>query len=138
MSGSREGLPEYTLAAVDEAIASTAGNTGMVLNFALNYGGRAEILQAVRRIAQAVAEGQLQVEEITEQTLQQHLYTAELPDPDLLIRPSGEVRLSNFLLWQLAYAELWFVDVYWPDFNGEHLQAAVEAYGRRDRRFGGL
>lgn len=138
MSGSREGLPDYTIAAIDKAMTSTAANTGMILNFALNYGSRAEILHAVRGIAQAVTEGSLQVPEITEETIKQHLYTAELPDPDLLIRPSGEVRLSNFLLWQLAYAELWFIDIYWPDFKAEHLLAAIEAYRQRDRRFGGL
>ncbi|HZK23858.1 MAG TPA: isoprenyl transferase [Oscillospiraceae bacterium] len=138
MSGAREGLPDYTLAAIDQAMTSTAANTGMILNFALNYGSRAEILHAVQGIAQAVIAGSLHVQEITEETIKQHLYTSELPDPDLLIRPSGEVRLSNFLLWQLAYAELWFVDIYWPDFKAEHLLAAIEAYRQRDRRFGGL
>ena len=136
MSGSRTGLPRHTIKAVDEAISKTANNTGMILNFALNYGSRAEIVKAVREISQAVAAGSLQVNEINEKIVADHLYTAGLPDPDLLIRPSGEIRLSNFLLWQLAYAELCFVEVYWPDFKREHLLAAIEAFSQRDRRFG--
>lgn len=138
MSGNREGLPVHTLQAVDEAMVQTAGNTGMILNFALNYGSRAEIIQAFRRLAQAVKAGTLEPEEITEETVSRALYTGDLPDPDLLIRCSGEIRLSNFLLWQLAYAELWFTDVYWPDFNRSHLLAAITAYSERDRRFGGV
>ncbi|NLZ39408.1 MAG: isoprenyl transferase [Firmicutes bacterium] len=138
MSGSYEGLPQHTIEAVNEAINKTANNTGMILNFALNYGSRAEIVKAVREISQAVAAGSLQVDEINEEMISNHLYTAGLPDPDLLIRPSGEIRLSNFLLWQLAYAELWFVDIYWPDFTREHLLAAIEAFSQRDRRFGAI
>ena len=110
----------------------------MVLNFALIYGGRDEIVRAVRKIAAAVAEGTVKPEEIDEEFFNKFLYTADLPDPDLLIRCSGEIRLSNFLLWQLAYAELWFTDVYWPDFNKQHFMAAIEAYRKRDRRFGGV
>lgn len=138
MSGSREGLPAHTLQAVDEAIAQTADNTGMILNFALNYGGRAEIIRAFRKLAKAVKEGVLEPEEITEELVSRTLDTGDLPDPDLLIRCSGEIRLSNFLLWQLAYAELWFTDVYWPDFDKSHLVAAINAYSERDRRFGGI
>lgn len=138
MSGFREGLPKHTKDAIDDAISKTATNTGMVLNFALNYGSRAEIVKAVREIAEEVSQKQLTFDEIDEVTVSQHLYTAGLPDPDLLIRPSGEIRLSNFLLWQLAYAELCFIDVYWPDFKHEHLVAAIEVYCKRDRRFGGI
>ncbi|NLM51444.1 MAG: isoprenyl transferase [Firmicutes bacterium] len=138
MSGSREGLPVHTLQAVDTAIKKTKNNTGMILNFALNYGSRAEIVTAVRKITTLVAEGKLDPHDIDEKSFSQYLYTAGLPDPDLLIRCSGEIRLSNFLLWQLAYAELWFTDVYWPDFKGEHLLAAIEAFRKRDRRYGGI
>lgn len=138
MSGNREGLPLHTLQAVDTAIEKTKTNTGMILNFALNYGSRAEIVAAVRKIAFLAAEGKLDPQTIDENRFNQYLFTADLPDPDLLIRCSGEIRLSNFLLWQLAYAELWFTDVYWPDFKGEHLLAAIEAFRRRDRRFGGI
>ena len=138
MMGHLEGLPTHTRKAVHEAICATANNTGMVLNFALNYGSRAEIVQAVVAIAGKIALGTLHPEEIDEAIIDAHLYTANLPEPDLLIRPSGEIRLSNFLLWQLAYAELWFTEVYWPDFDKEHLMKAIEAYRRRDRRFGGI
>lgn len=138
LSGNPGGLPSHTREAVETAVAETANNTGMVLNFALNYGGRDEIVRAVRKIAAAVAEGTVKPEEIDEEFFNKFLYTADLPDPDLLIRCSGEIRLSNFLLWQLAYAELWFTDVYWPDFNKQHFMAAIEAYRKRDRRFGGV
>ncbi|MCW3490853.1 isoprenyl transferase [Dethiobacter alkaliphilus] len=138
MVGSADGLPRHTREAVDEAMAATAQNTGMILNFALNYGSRAEIIHAMRDIAAKSASGLISPGDIDEQTVDNHLYTADLPDPDLLIRPSGEIRLSNFLLWQLAYAELWFTDVYWPDFDRRHLLEAIEAYQNRDRRFGGI
>lgn len=138
MIGFREGLPTHTRKAVDKAIAATAENTGMVLNFALNYGSRMEVVQAVKDIAYKAAAGKLSPDAINEETINNHLYTAGIPDPDLLIRPSGEIRLSNFLLWQLAYAELWFTDIYWPDFELEHLLQAIEAYRRRDRRYGGI
>ena len=138
MIGSVEGLPAHTRNAVEEAIASTENNTGMILNFALNYGSRAELVHTVQQIAQKTLDGNLRPEDINEGVIQKHLFTADLPDPDLLIRPSGEIRLSNFLLWQLAYAELWFTDVYWPDFDKQHLLEAIEAYRNRDRRFGGI
>lgn len=138
MIGSAQGLPEHTRQAVEEALFTTANNTGMILNFALNYGSRAEMVTAVRSIAHQVADGSMEPGQIDEEIFARHLFTADLPDPDLLIRPSGEIRLSNFLLWQLAYAELWFTDVYWPDFDKEHLEAAIEAYRNRDRRFGGI
>ncbi len=136
--GDRDGLPRHTRDAVQKAEQETAENTGMVLNFALNYGSRTELVHAIRHIAEKAAGGLLDINDIDEKTVSSHLFTAELPDPDLLIRPSGEIRLSNFLLWQLAYAELWFSDVYWPDFDREHLLEAIEAYQRRDRRYGGI
>ena len=115
----------------------TSGNTGMTFVLALNYGGRDEITRAVRLVAANVAGGELAPEEITEDTISAALDTAGMPDPDLMIRTSGEQRLSNYLLWQLAYAELYFTDVYWPDFHKEHLVKAIEAYNARNRRFGG-
>ncbi|MGM9648488.1 MAG: polyprenyl diphosphate synthase [Butyricicoccaceae bacterium] len=104
----------------------------------INYGGRDEIKNAVRAIAQKVQEGVLTPEDISEQTITQHLYTAGMPDPDLIIRPSGEIRISNFLLWQSAYAEYYFTDILWPDFKPEDLDRAIEEFHRRSRRFGGV
>ena len=109
-----------------------------VATLCINYGGRDEIKNAVRAIAQQVQSGALQPEDITEDTISRHLYTADMPDPDLIIRPSGEIRTSNFLLWQSAYAEYYFTDVLWPDFKPEHLEAAIEDFNRRQRRFGGV
>jgi len=136
--GSLNELPQHTRKAAEVALAETAGNTGMVLSFAVNYGSRSEIVRAVREVVQASAAGLLDPSAIDEQTVSDHLFTAGLPDPDLLIRPGGEQRLSNFLLWQLAYAEFWFPRVCWPDFDREHLLEAIEAYNSRDRRFGGI
>lgn len=117
-----------------EAIAMTAANSGLTVNIAFNYGGRSEITDAVRNIvSEGTAPG-----EVTEQTVADHLYTAGIPDPDLLIRTGGEMRLSNFLIWQAAYAELYFTPVLWPDFGREDLEKALAAYGSRHRRFGGL
>lgn len=138
LTGSMDGLPGHTAYAVRDALEKTAQNTGMILNFALNYGSRAEIVMAVKKIARHAADGLLHPDDVDEDVISANLFTAGLPDPDLLIRPSGEIRLSNFLLWQLAYTELWFTDVYWPDFDKEHLMEAVEAYRQRDRRFGGI
>ena len=112
-------------------------NTGMTFVLALNYGSRDEIRRGVEKITEEVKDGSLQPEEITEEVISAHLDTAGMPDPDLMIRTSGELRLSNYLMWQLAYAELYFTDVYWPDFHKEHLVAAIEEYNRRNRRFGG-
>lgn len=113
--------------------------TGLVFSIALNYGGRAEITHAAKQIAKEVAEGKLAIEEITEQTLSDHMYTAGMPDVDLIIRPSGEYRLSNFLIWQSAYAEYVFMDdILWPDFKVKDLDRAIEEYSRRNRRFGGI
>lgn len=133
-------LPEQTLSALERACDKTKDNTGLILNFALNYGGRAEITQAVKAIAELVAEGHLRVDDITEETLSSHLMTANLPypDPDLIIRTSGELRLSNFLPWQAAYSEFYFTSVLWPDFKAEELREAISEYNRRHRRFGGV
>ena len=110
----------------------------MTTMLAANYGGRDEITHACREIAREVADGKLSPDDITEKTVQEHLYTAEFPDVDLLIRPSGEQRISNFLLWQCAYAEFYFSDVLWPDFNAQSLNEAITEYSRRSRRFGGV
>lgn len=112
--------------------------TGLMVDVAFNYGGRNEIAHAARCIAQQVREGKLTPEQITEQTVEQNLYTAGVPDPDLIIRPSGEQRLSNFLIWQSAYSEYVFMDVLWPDFTPEHLEQAIAAFHQRQRRFGGI
>lgn len=109
-----------------------------VASLCINYGGRDEIKNAVRAIAQQVRDGALQPKDITEDTIAAHLYTAHMPDPDLIIRPSGEIRTSNFLLWQSAYAEYYFTDVLWPDFKPEHLEQAIESFNGRQRRFGGI
>jgi len=116
------------------ATEKTTGNRGMQFNIALNYGGRAEIVDAVRRVVQSGADAA----EIDERRFSEFLYTAGQPDPDLLIRTSGEMRVSNFLLWQIAYAEIWFTDTLWPDFRCRHLLEAVVAYQKRDRRYGGI
>lgn len=129
-------LPAMAKAAVEEAVRRTACNSRLDLILALNYGGRQEITAAVRAIARKVLAGELREDEITEALVAQNLYTADIPDPDLLIRPSGEMRVSNFLLWQIAYTELWVTDVLWPDFGREHLFQAVRDFQKRERRFG--
>ncbi len=136
--GSRDGLAPDILAIIEEAMQVTRNNTRLRLNIAFNYGGRAEIVAAAQRAARAVAAGELRPEDITEQTLAGMMWTSASPDPDLLIRTSGELRISNFLLWSGAYSELMFLDVWWPDFDRSHLERAIEAYRCRDRRFGGL
>ena len=135
--GTRSGLEGDLLRMIDDAIELTKNNTTLNLTIAFNYGARDEIARAARRIAEAVAEGSLSPSDVTEEQFGSYLDTAKLPDPDLLIRTSGELRLSNFLLWQLAYAEFVFVDTYWPDFSREDLEAAIVEYQRRSRRFGG-
>ena len=117
---------------------ATMNNSGLLLNVALNYGGRNELTNAVKLIAQKVKEGELSYEDITEDTISSYLYTAGQPDPDLIIRPSGEFRLSNFLMWQGAYSELWFSDCLWPDFTKEDLLRSIYDYQQRNRRFGGV
>ncbi|GGA15935.1 isoprenyl transferase [Psychrobacillus lasiicapitis] len=138
MMGNIESLPEHTKRAVQKAIDQTATNDGLILNFALNYGSRDEIVQAVSKIARDVQEGNVALEEISEALLSNHLMTKNLSEPDLLIRTSGEVRLSNFMLWQLAYTEFWFTDTLWPDFDESCLMDAIENYQKRNRRYGGL
>ncbi len=120
------------------AEASTASNTGTVLTLALNYGGRSEIVDAFRGLYAEMQRNQIRPENITEEDIHRHLYTAHMPDPDLLIRTSGEMRISNYLLWQIAYTEIYVTDRLWPDFRGAHLLEAIEDYQRRERRYGGL
>ncbi len=134
--GDLHALPAATKNALDETIAKTAHLDGMQLILALNYGGRDDILQASQRIARACLEGSMEVDQIDHTLFASQLWTKDIPDPDLMIRTSGELRLSNFLLWQLAYAELFFLDVLWPDFRKEHLLKAVSDYQSRERRFG--
>lgn len=136
--GRREGLPPEALEALDRTIDATSGCTGPTLCLAVNYGSRAEIVDAARAIAGRVARGELTPEQVDESVLGGHLYTASLPDPDLIIRTAGEMRLSNFLLWQLSYAEFVSTETLWPDFGAEDLRAAIRVYASRERRFGGL
>lgn len=138
MIGRREGLSRGVLAEVGKTIDATAGNHGMRLCLAVNYGGRMEIVDAIREIAAQVAAGQLAPPDINEQTVADHLYTRGMPDPDLLVRTAGEMRVSNYLLWQISYAELWVTGTHWPDFQASHLHAALADYAGRNRRFGGL
>ena len=133
-----EKLPENTRRAVEDAIEQTKNNTGLKLIFALNYGSKDEIVTAVKRIAQGAANNEYKVEEIDEQLISDNLFTKDTPDPDLLIRTSGEQRISNFLLWQIAYSEFIFTKVAWPDFVEEEFYKALLEYQSRDRRFGGL
>jgi undecaprenyl diphosphate synthase len=134
--GRRERLDEDILAKIDELEKSTANNTGLCFNIAINYGGRDEIVRAVSEIAEEVKTGELKTEDIDEARFSSYLDTRDIPDPDLLIRTSGEERLSNFLLWQLAYSEFYFTDVLWPDFDMDALVDAVRYYNKRERRFG--
>ncbi len=134
--GQIDRLPEKTLGALEDVMTATAGNEGMRLNLALSYGGRAELLQMVSRIARKAKDGEIDPDAIDEGMVADHLYTRGMPDPDILIRTSGEMRLSNFLLWQVAYAEIFVTDTLWPDFSREEYIQILEAYQRRDRRFG--
>lgn len=142
MIGETDRLPRETFDALKKAEELTKLNTGLILNFALNYGGRAEITQAVKLIAQDVLDAKINPGDITEELIGEYLFTGHLPkvlrDPDLIIRTSGELRLSNFLPWQAAYSELYFTDVLWPDFDEEALKEAIAEYNRRNRRFGGV
>lgn len=123
---------------IAKSVHDTAKNTGLTVNFALNYGGRQELVFAMRKLAEAVKAGDLQPSNIDEAIIEQQLYTSDMPDPDLIIRPSGEQRLSNFLLWQCAYSEFVFMDVLWPDFKPNDLDLAIAEYAGRNRRFGGV
>ena len=131
-------LPEFVQEQLAKTRAALERNTGLTLVLALSYGARVEIVEAVRSIATKVKQGDIDPAEITEQVISQHLYTRHLPDPDLLIRTSGEMRLSNFLLWQISYTELVVTPTLWPDFRKPHLCEAIEEYARRHRRFGGV
>jgi len=136
--GSREGLPDGVLGEMDLTIERSATNKGLKLCLALNYGSRSEIVQAVRRIAEQVRDGKLEPGAIDEQVIGSALYTTGLPDPDLMIRTANERRISNFLLWQISYAEIYVTDVLWPDFTVEHLNEAIKDYAQRERRYGDL
>lgn len=135
--GDIENLDKGLKESIKKIVEKSKNNTGLTLNIAFNYGGRAEITRAVRNISQNVADGELRVEDINEETISNNLYTNGEPDPDLLIRPGGELRISNFLLWQLAYTEFLFIDKYWPDFSEEDLLEAIRTFEKRNRKFGG-
>ena len=136
--GRRRGLPDAVLKEMDITVEASQENQGLKLCLALNYGSRTEMVDAIRAIATEVQAGRLSPEEIDEEYVGRSLYTAGMPDPDLMIRTAGERRLSNFLLWQSSYAELHICDVYWPDFGADQLHAAIKEFARRDRRFGGV
>jgi undecaprenyl diphosphate synthase len=136
--GRREELPKDVQDELLRAEERTASKTGLLFNIALNYGGRAEITEAVRSLVSEILSNGRDVSRVDEEALSRHLYTAGQPDPDLLIRTSGEMRVSNFLLWQIAYAEIWVTDVLWPDFRREHLLQAVVDFQKRERRYGGI
>lgn len=135
--GDMKKLPEGMQKGILDTIERTKENTGLTFNIAFNYGGRDEIIHATQKIAELVKDNKLSIEEINEQLISDHLYTQGQPDPDLLIRTSGEMRTSNFLPWQLVYSEFYFTDVLWPDFTEEELDKAIEEYNRRNRKFGG-
>lgn len=136
--GTKDGLSEEVLRKIEVVENATAKNDGLTLNIALNYGSREEITTAVKSICSDVKNGNLSVNEIDENTISSHLYTVHSPEPDLIIRPSGERRLSNFLLWQSAYSEFWFADINWPDFKPDDLNRAIIDFQKRNRRFGGV
>lgn len=136
--GERSRLPEDLQQLMRDAEEGSKDATGLTVNIALNYGGRDEIVTAARKLLHDVNAGELSLEDVDEGALSSRLYTAGQPDPDLIIRPSGEYRLSNFLIWQSAYAEYWFSDILWPDFKPKHLEQAISDYSKRDRRFGGV
>jgi undecaprenyl diphosphate synthase len=136
--GRIQDLPETVRRELIRVMKATESYTDWHLVLALSYGGRAEIVEASRKIARRVASGELKPDDIDENTIARHLYAPDIPDPDLMIRTSGELRLSNFLLWQLSYAELYFTDVLWPDFREKDFVQALEVYGRRQRRFGNI
>jgi undecaprenyl diphosphate synthase len=136
--GDMENLPVHTREAVQYAIDRTRDNDGLQLNFALNYGSRHEILNAMKEMFADINDGKLSLDEVDEQQFSGYLYTAGMPEPDLLIRTGGEKRLSNYLLWQLAYTEFWFTDVLWPDFSEKEFLHALEEYRQRKRRYGGI
>lgn len=136
--GRRDGLTTSLIREMERATEVTRGNNGLVLNMALNYGGRAEIVDAARDLAELARQGLVDPQKITEEDISARMYTAGLPDPDLLIRTAGDCRISNFLLWGVAYAEIWVTPVFWPDFTADHLVEAITDYQSRERRFGGI
>ena len=136
--GRRQGIPRRALAQLDKTMGMSRGNTGPRLCLAINYGGRGELLDCMRRIAEKVRSGKLDPESLTEATIADHLDTAGMPDPDLLIRTAGEMRLSNFLLWQISYAEVWVTQRTWPEFDEQLLHKAITDYAGRKRKYGGL
>ena len=131
-------LPQAFIEELELAKEKTKDNRGLVMSLALNYGGRNDLVNAVKNISQEVVDGKISVEDIGDDLISSHLSTKESPDPDLVVRTSGEQRLSNFLLWELAYSEFYFADIHWPDFDEKELQKAIFAYQSRDRRFGGI
>lgn len=134
--GELDMLPASCRKPLDNCITTSAGNTDLNLVMALSYGSRQEMCAAIKAVAAKVSSGEITTEDITPDLIHSHLYTADMPDPDLLIRTSGEMRISNFLLWQISYAELWVTDLLWPDFDREHFEAALADYAKRHRRFG--
>ena len=138
MIGDRKRFDQDIVEGIGKLVEETKGNTGLTFVIAVNYGGRDEIVRAVRKIMKDSAEGKLLPEDMTEEVFSSYLDTEGIPDPDLLIRTSGELRLSNYLLWQLAYTELYVTDCFWPDFNMEEMKKAIAAYNSRERRFGGV
>jgi undecaprenyl diphosphate synthase len=138
MLGRRDEIPEQVLRELDKTVEMSSSNTGLWLNLAINYGGRAEIADAMRAIGRGIEAGEVSPDDIDEPLIAQYLYTAAAPDPDLLIRTAGEMRISNFLLWQISYAEIWVTEKCWPEFDEQTLHDAIRAYAARQRRFGGL
>jgi undecaprenyl diphosphate synthase len=136
--GRRDGLPDFVQTEMDENIRVSAKNSGMTLCLAINYSGRTELVDAVRNIAHLARGGVVRPDDIDETTIEESLYTAGMPEPDLLIRTAGEMRISNFLLWQISYAELWVTEKCWPDFDEATLRQALHDFAKRERRFGGL
>ena len=138
ISGDITKLPKEAQEEIEEAIIKTENNNGIVLNIAFNYGGRDEIIRAVKLIGKDLLDSKIDLDNIDEKVFESYLYTADMPDPDLIIRPSGEKRISNFLLWQCAYSEFWYSNIFWPDFTEMNLHEAINEYQNRDRRYGGI
>jgi undecaprenyl diphosphate synthase len=138
MIGRRAGIPDQVLRELDKTVEMSAANTGMWLNLAINYGGRAEIVDAVQAIGRDIAAGDIAPDDVDESAISGKLYTAGLDDPDLLVRTAGELRISNFLLWQISYAEIWVTDRCWPEFDELTLHQAIQDFAHRNRKYGGL
>lgn len=136
--GDMNRLPEICQIELKNAYEYTKDNKGLMMNLAVNYGGRDELINAIRNITDDVLKGEIGSSDITEEVISKYLYTSGMPDPDLIIRPSGEFRISNFLLWQCAYSEFWYSNINWPDFTINHLHRAIFDYQKRDRRYGGI